>query len=115
MPMAYYHGGPPGRQRGALLLPPNITGARTTADYGAGAVCRRDRVYVTTDINGALMFAAGQRRGVVYQVEPIGALEPDPDCTQAGLSFQCERARVLRIIKPGPAVLARAREVLLDA
>lgn len=109
----YYHGGPAGRQRGAFILPPAITGAMTTADFGAGAVCRRDRVYVTTAINAALLFAAGHRRGVVYQVDPEGELEPDPDCETLGMSFQCARARVVRVIKPSPAIVDQVRRILL--
>jgi len=109
----YYHGGPAGRQRGAFILPPAVTGAPTTADFGAEAVCRRDRVYVTTNQNAALLYAAGHRRGVVYQVEPEGELEVDPDCTLPGLSFQCARARIVRVVKPGPAALDQARRILL--
>jgi rifampin ADP-ribosylating transferase len=57
---------------------------------------RHDRVYVTTDKVAAVMFAAlHPSGGSVYVVEPIGELIPDPDCDLPGLSFECERARIL--------------------
>jgi hypothetical protein len=96
----YWHGGPEGRGVGEFLLPPAETGARYTTGAlacDAGAVYRRDRVYVTTDRNAARIFAASWPRGVVYEVEPVGDLEPDPDCSEPGLSFACARARVLRV------------------
>ncbi len=110
----YYHGGRPGLQRGAFLLPPEITRSKCSSDYGAAEVHRRDRVYVTTDPAAALMYAAGVRNGLVYECEPIGDLEPDPDCTMPGLSFQCPKARITKIIKPNPSAIQMARSVLLD-
>lgn len=113
LPITYWHGGPAGIPRGAFLLPPVVTRARSCSDHGAAGVHRRDRVYVTTDRAAALLYAAGHRRGVLYLVEPLGTLEPDPDCTALGLSWQCEKARVLRVVKPRPDDLAVAREALL--
>lgn len=113
MSQSYYHGGPRGFQRGAMLLPPSITKVRSTTDLvGANDVHRNDRVYVTTDINAALLYAAAFNRGVIYEVEPVGELEPDPDCSLEGLSFQCERARIKHIQKISDSVLTSAREVL---
>lgn len=109
----YFHGGPIGRQRGAYLLPPCLTKAPSLATYGAGGVCRTDRVYVTTDARAALMYAAGVPKGVIYEVEPVGDLEADPDCSQPGLSFQCERAKVLKVIKPSRRDLNLAMAAIL--
>ena len=109
----YYHGGPIGRAPGAFILPPAITGGRSLADYGAAAVCRRDRVYVTSSYTGALLYAAGHKRGVVYEVEPIGELVPDPDCTLSGLSFECEKAKVRRVFKPSIAQIDVARRAMV--
>lgn len=110
----YYHGGPRGIQRGAFLLPPSITKARNLSQYGAAGVHRTDRVYVTTARAAALLYAAGIPGGVIYLCDPVGLIEPDPDCTQPGLSWQCEKARVLRVIKPSAAEIAVAREALLE-
>jgi len=109
---SYYHGGPRGFQRGAMLLPPSITRSKSTTEIMGKCVHRVDRVYVTTDINAALLYAAAFNRGVIYEVEPVGQIEEDPDCSMPGLSFQCERARIKRIQKISDSVLSSAREVL---
>lgn len=115
MSTTYYHGGLPGRQRGTLLLPPSFTRVKSLSQYGASAVHRMDRVYVTTDRAAALLYAAAVRRGLIYEVEPLGLIEPDPDCDLPGLSWQCEKARVIRIIKPKPDDIETARQVLTGA
>lgn len=97
----YYHGGVGGLRVGDMVLPPSETGARCSSDYGAGGVHRRDRVYVATDPHAALLWGSltPGNRGCAYRVEPIGNLEPDPDCDQPGLSFACPRARVVAVRK----------------
>ncbi len=95
----YWHGGAPGLK---MILPPSITGVASCADYGASAVCRRDRVYITTKYEAALMFAAmhPSGEGMVYVVEPIAPLEPDPDCDAPGLSYACRKAKVVMEYPP---------------
>lgn len=110
----YWHGGRPGIPRGAFLLPPSITKTKHCGLYGAGHVHRTDRVYVTTEQAAALLYAAGWPNGVIYRVEPLGPLEDDPDCSKPGVSFQCERARVLQVIKPSRHHIEAARAVLLS-
>lgn len=110
----YWHGGRPGIQRGAYILPPSITKAPNLSQYGAAVVHRKDRVYVTTQQAAALLYAASVKRGVIYECEPLGLIEPDPDCTLPGLSFQCEKARVIRVIKPKASDIEYARAVLLE-
>jgi hypothetical protein len=95
----YYHGGSVGIRRFGHVLAPALTGVLSTADTGAHGVCRKDRVYVTTDINAAKLFASATKQPCVYEVEPIGTLEDDPDCNQKGFSFQCEKAKVKRIYR----------------
>jgi hypothetical protein len=59
-------------------------------------------VYVTTHPVAASMFAAmAPIKGdvAVYEVEPIGELAHDPDCSDPGLSFECESARVIGIVR----------------
>lgn len=109
----YWHGGAPGRQRGSFLLPPSITGARSLSEFGAASVHRTDRVYLTTEYAAALLYAAAIPKGVVYLCEPIGEPEPDPDCTAPGLSWQCEKARVIKCIKLKPWERRMGLEVLL--
>ena len=111
----YYHGGRSGRARGAYLLPPSITRAPSLSEFGAAGVHRRDRVYVTTSVAAAALYAAFWPKGVIYECEPIGTIEPDPDCTEPGLAYQCERARVLRRIKLPKQTAAMIRAGLLDS
>lgn len=111
----YFHGGPRGLKAGDYLLPPKDTGARHCSEFGAAGVHRTDRVYVTPEYNGALLFASGHDKGVVYQCEPVGTLEPDPDCNTPGLSWQCEKARIIKVIKPKTKHLLNARFALLGA
>lgn len=97
--MNYYHGGVPGLKIGDHILPPDETGAVSTARYGAAGICRTDRVYITNNYQAACMFAAGHPsgKGMAYRVEPEGDLEPDPDCKAQGHSYQVVRARIVGI------------------
>lgn len=113
--MTYWHGGRPGIKRGAYLLPPSITKAPSCSEFGAAGVHRKDRVYITTQQVAAILFAAGVKNGVIYECEPLGAIEADPDCKVPGLSFQCEKARVVRAIKVKKSDIEVARAVLLEA
>jgi hypothetical protein len=112
----YYHGGVPGLRVGQMILPPTVTGARSTAEFGAAGVCRRDRVYVTSQPAVAVVFAAGypSKPGVVYRVRPIGELRLDPDYHgRPGDSLECERAEVLQVIQLKGATRKKALRALL--
>ena len=114
---AYYHGGRPGMKPGQLILPSSVTGARSLADHGASGVCRRDRVYVATQFEAACLYAAmypSKKAACVYLVEPIGEIEPDPDCNLPGLSFSAEKARIVKVIKLTRTEVAMVREVVLS-
>jgi hypothetical protein len=97
--MRYWHGGQRGLRVGDFILPPSDTNAKhTIADYGtvAAGVARRDRVYVGTDENVAILYAATHPSGGgVYEVKPVGELTPDVDCDAPGLSWECERALIV--------------------
>lgn len=110
----YYHGGIPGLLPGQFILPPAETKQASLSDYGAGGIHRRDRVYVTTDPQAAALYAAmhPSKKGVVYQVEPQGELEPDPDCREPGLSFQCDRARIVSRTKLKGKLAAKIRKMM---
>ncbi|MBZ9600690.1 NAD(+)--rifampin ADP-ribosyltransferase [Phyllobacterium chamaecytisi] len=107
----YYHGGFGGLRVGQHVLPPEKTGAPSTASYGAGAVCRRDRVYVTTNMEAAFICACLHTdiRGRVYEVEPIGAVVPDPDGV-GNHSFECEKAKIVRVFKVGGKLIKTVRK-----
>ncbi|RVK97498.1 hypothetical protein CN150_10550 [Sinorhizobium meliloti] len=97
----YFHGGFGGLTVGQIVLPPATTKAPSTARFGAAGVCNTNKVYVCTDQHGALLYACMHWSGCgkVYEVEPIGELTPDPDALRAGFSFECDKARVLRVIR----------------
>lgn len=111
--MTLFHGGVRGIKVGEHILPPKITKAPCLSDFGAESVHRRDRVYLTTSYSAALLYAAGVN-GFIYECEALSELEKDPDCTQEGLSYQCEKAKVLRIIKPSNNDIKRALKALIS-
>lgn len=98
--MNYFHGGPPGLKVGDFILPPCETGVKSCADYGARGACRTDRIYLTSDIVAAIMFGSlhPSKKGMVYEVQPADLVEHDPDCLEFGLSFQAQRAKIVRVI-----------------
>lgn len=110
--MRYYHGGAPGLR--GKLLPPDETGAPSLSAYDSRQFCRMDRVYLTTDPHAALIYAASHPSGtgVVYEVEPIGEVEPDPDCNEPGLSFMAPAARIIRKTRVSPATRRKVLRTL---
>jgi rifampin ADP-ribosylating transferase len=111
-----FHGGFGGLRVGDVVLPPEQTGAPSSADYGAENVCKRDRVYITTSELAAKMWAAlhPSGRGKVYEVTPLGPTKPDPDCTLEGLSFETTSARVDRVIQMSRGERERIRAAVLE-
>jgi rifampin ADP-ribosylating transferase len=108
----FFHGGPRGLRVGEYILPPSETGNRGLHDYGTGKVARFDRVYLTSNSLAARFFAAlypTSRGGCVYEVEPAGELVDDPDCTMGGLSFECERARIVAVLPLSSSAVRRIR------
>lgn len=114
--MKYYHGGYGELKVGQYVLPPLLTRAATTANYGASSVLDRSKVYVCTQFEGALLFACGHHsgRGKVYEVEPMGGLEPDPDADRPNFSFQCQRAKVLKVYRVKGKTIKRVQKVLME-
>ncbi|MEE1774482.1 hypothetical protein PUR34_41505 [Streptomyces sp. JV185] len=104
--MAYFHGGVPGLKPGDRILPPDNTGTTrrlsTYADEvnGPAHARRTDIVYLTTDRHVASAYAALHPDGALYRVDPEGEVEPDPDCFEPGLSWQCPAATVVAVVDP---------------
>jgi rifampin ADP-ribosylating transferase len=111
--VTWFHGGVTGLAVGDSILPPTETGAVSVSDLDHSdkamqaqveRVHRKDRVYVTSDVRAAAMFAALHEGhcchlgGSVYEVEPVGEIEPDLDCLDDDLSAQAPRARVVAIL-----------------
>ncbi len=105
----YYHGGRRCIARDKRVLPPARTGVQSsanTSDAESNAkmakVHRADRVYLTTDLGAARVFAAMAEPGGghVYEVEPTGPVERDPDyLPDDGGSVCCSSARVVRVVE----------------
>jgi hypothetical protein len=94
-----------GLARGDLLLPPTLTGAVSTADCsptdaGRGTSPRRDRVYLARQATDATVYAGLQLGGGdVYEVEPVGEIEPGTNDGSAGAHSACvAAARVVRVV-----------------
>jgi hypothetical protein len=64
-------------------------------------------VYLTTDRQVAKAYAAFYPDGALYSVVPESPVDPDPDCREPGLSWQCPRAVVAAVVDP--VVLFRSR------
>lgn len=113
MTVQYFHGGFPGLKPGCILLPPTITKAASCSEYGAAGIHRRDRVYLCTRPEGALIYAVmhPSGKGVVYQCLPMGDIEPDPDWSgESGVSVQVPKARIIRVFRVPPAVARSVRD-----
>lgn len=113
--VAYFHGGRPNMRRGEIVLPPSFSGTKVTLHkYGTRGVADVNKVYLTKNLNAAMIYAAtysAPKGGMVYECEPIGPIEPDPDCNVPDLSFMCDRARIIKCHRVGP----RTREMILNA
>jgi hypothetical protein len=60
-----------------------------------------------------MLCASGQRNPVVYEVEPEGTLEDDPDARHPGLSHACEKAKIIAIHKVPGKLIKKARKAFL--
>ena len=110
----YFYGSNRGLKVGEYILPPLVTGRDSLANYGAHKVCRKDRVYVSVAQTDAQGFAcrSENKDPVVYEVEPEGELEADPDCA-SGVSFACEKAKIVAVHKiPGKNIKKARKEIL---
>lgn len=97
----YWHGGIPGLSPGDTLRPlahPMMLRLYKNADTPHDP----SRVYVTTDRDMGRMFASlaltgDGRGGDLYNVEPVGPVEPDPDYPDLGVSYSCQSAVILSV------------------
>lgn len=99
--MTLYHGGARWLDRKGVILPPSRTGAPCGSDFGGAGVHRRDRVYLTSSLDEARMFALlapPRGGGTVYEAEPIGDTEPDPDYSGPAVCVQVPMARIVRVV-----------------
>ena len=114
----YYHGGASGRvinpsDSNGWILPPTLTGVRAINNAPNQYSVSPNKVYLTTNIEVAEIYAAfhlcslcgighAKDAGLVYAVEPWGAIEPDNTLKPNGFSFSATRAQVLQAIIVSP-------------
>lgn len=91
-----YHGGRGGMKKGMFVLPPSVTGSKLGQSTFGNHLTDSTKVYVTNDLVAAYVYAAFIPDGDVYEVEPVGELEEDPDCNTPGMSYACVRARITK-------------------
>lgn len=115
-PLIAYHGGVPRLKIGQQILPPSTTRIRSTAEFGAAGVCDPSKVYVTSDVNAAIMFAAlhPSLDGQVYKVRTVGTVAHDPDCEMPGVSYTCDAAIIVARVRVKHKKLAQVRKWLLE-
>lgn len=121
----FYHGGVGGLRIGGWILPPTVTGAKTSESYAnyPPGVYRPDQVYMVTDLGKAKMFAAlgptpvRGRGGDVYRVQPALLVALDPDGAVEGESWCAPAALIVAIAATGvrrdpyeEALIAQTRE-----
>ena len=116
MSVAYYHGGPRGLKVGLYILPPDETGKPNCSTFiPNNTVHDGSKVYVTTSYQAAEMYAAFHHRGSVYAVDPEGVLVNDSDCDQPGLSYACDRARIIASLPLSPSEARAIRIAFVEA
>jgi hypothetical protein len=98
---------------GDYILPPNQTGKDNM--MGLNPLRRKDRVYITKEIAGAMFFASGSDNPLVYEVEPEGELEDDPDHKGKGISFACPKAKIVGFHNIPDYVVQRNRLQMIAA
>ncbi|MEM1040912.1 MAG: hypothetical protein AAGI12_15740 [Pseudomonadota bacterium] len=110
--LKYYHGGPNGLKE--YILPPDVTGAKSLAQYSHLNFCDTSKVYVSTCPYTAALYASskGDR---VYEVVPEGTLLPDPDHLGDGVSFMCDRAKIKRVHRVAGRTRKLVRKALMDS
>jgi len=118
-PRAFFHGGAAGLRVGGWILPPSVTGVRTSQEYATyePGVYRNDMVYLVTEVEQAKAFAAlckaaavgtgaRARGGDVYRVIPALLVALDPGCQTEGLSWCAPAANIVSIaatsVRRGP-------------
>jgi hypothetical protein len=107
----FFHGGLAGLKVGGYILPPSETGVSPNGFMPPG-VRRIDRIYVTTDPTVAIGWASFHPAPLLYEVEPEGEVINDPDHKGEGISFECEKAKIVAVHVIPAHVIEKARTAL---
>ena len=107
----YFHGGNAGLKVGQYILPPAETGAPQNGSVPSH-IRGKDHIYMVRDFVEAAPWAAHHRSPIIYQVEPEGDVENDPDVEKPGLSYRCPKAKIVAVHNI-PADLLHAAQLAL--
>ncbi|MGY4177777.1 hypothetical protein ACVIHH_003068 [Bradyrhizobium sp. USDA 4518] len=107
----YFHGGNAGLEIGKYILPPAETNAPQNGVVPSN-IRGKDHIYMVREFVKAAPWAAHHKNPVIYEVEPEGEIENDPDVDQPGLSYRSKRARIVAIHSIPADMLAAAQALL---
>ncbi|WP_129590875.1 NAD(+)--rifampin ADP-ribosyltransferase [Bradyrhizobium shewense] len=111
-PRPYFHGGNAGLKVGQYILPPAETGAAQNGSVPSH-IRGKDHIYMVRDFVEAAPWAAHHESPIIYQVEPEGNVENDPDVEKPGLSYRCPKAKIVAVHNiPANLLLAAQLELL---
>ena len=108
----YFHGGNAGLKVGGYILPPSETNAPQNGNVPSH-IRGKDHIYMVRDFIEAAPWAAHHLNPTIYEVEPEGAIENDPDVDKPGLSYRCPKAKIVAVHEIPANLLAAAKHELL--
>ncbi|QNE18184.1 hypothetical protein F1D05_10115 [Kribbella qitaiheensis] len=115
----FFHGGAPGLVPGSILRPAAALGFDVS--YNAEqTMYDPNYVYLTREADVATAYAArcvmpvvGQIPGTVYQAQPLGLVEPDPDYGPvSGVYVRAPRARIVSVVRTDVTLTQREQTQL---
>jgi len=104
----WYHGTTEKLEPGQYIVPPKGNPRAKQKTRKEASAYDRSKVYVANNYGVAYMYATPQDKppGYVYEVEPVGKVERDPDPFVGKVgAHQADAARVIRAVKEGDEVV----------
>jgi hypothetical protein len=108
----YFHGGNAGLEIGDYIRSPAETGAKQNGSVPSH-IRGKDHIYMVRELVKAAPWAAHHPNPIIYEVEPEGDVEDDPDVDEPGLSYRCPKAKIVAIHHVPADMLAAARKTVL--
>ena len=108
----YFHGGKRGLKVDDYILAPSITGVSQNGEVPE-EIRGKDHIYMVRNFVEAAPWAAQHSDAVIYEVEPEGTIEDDPDVKKPGLSYRCPKAKIVAVHEIPADMLSAARNLLL--
>lgn len=108
----YFHGGNAGLKIGGYILPPSETKVPQNGDVPSH-IRGKNHIYMVRDFIEAAPWAAHHTNPIIYEVEPEGVVENDPDVEKPGLSYRCPKAKIIAVHQIPADLLVAAQLALL--